>query len=158
MTKISAGILVYREINENLEVLLVHPGGPYWAKKEEGAWSIPKGESEGDEDLLTVARREFMEETGAFIDGNFTPLVPLKQPGGKLIFSWAIQGDLDTASIKSNTFTIEWPPKSGRQQEYPEVDRAGWFHTDIAMKKILKGQKGFITQLLVNLGREFNGG
>lgn len=153
MLKTSAGLLVFRKQGAVLEVLLVHPGGPFWAKKDEGAWSIPKGEMEGHEEPLKVAQREYFEETGSRIDGDFIPLEPVKQPGGKLVLAWAIQGDFDPALLKSNVFSLEWPPKSGRRQEFPEIDRAEWFPMDVAMKKILKGQQGFITQLEFKFGQ-----
>ena len=151
MPKRSAGLLVYRQKKNIAEVLLVHPGGPFWAKKDEGVWSIPKGEIEGDEEPLAVAKREFMEEIGSSIDGIFTPLEPIRQPSGKIVVAWAIEADLNIETLVSNTFVMEWPPKSGRMQEFPEVDRAEWFPVDEAMKKILKGQQGFITQLEAKL-------
>jgi len=151
MPKTSAGLLVYRQKKNIAEVLLVHPGGPFWAKKDEGVWSIPKGEIEGDEEPLAVAKREFMEEIGSSIDGIFTPLEPIRQPSGKIVVAWAIEADLNIETLVSNTFVMEWPPKSGRMQEFPEVDRAEWFPVDEAMKKILKGQQGFITQLEAKL-------
>jgi predicted NUDIX family NTP pyrophosphohydrolase len=147
MAKKSAGILLYRYISGCLEVLLVHPGGPFWAKKDAGAWSIPKGELEENEDPLAAARREFEEETGSAAAGEVIPLKPLRQPSGKIVYAWAIKGDFDPASLKSNAFTLEWPPKSGRQQEFPEIDQAGWFSMPVAGKKIHPGQAGFLTQL-----------
>ena len=143
----SAGLVVFRKNNDRIEVLLVHPGGPFWSKKDEDAWSIPKGEIEAGEQPLEVARRELMEETGSSVSGNFIQLEPLKQPGGKTVSAWAIQADFNTAVFTSNSFTMEWPPKSGRLQEFPEVDRTEWFSLEEAMRKILKGQQGFITQL-----------
>jgi predicted NUDIX family NTP pyrophosphohydrolase len=147
MPRKSAGLLPFRETSGRLEVLLVHPGGPFWAKKDEGAWSIPKGEFEEGEDPLAAARREFEEETGFRAEGEAIPLEPLRQPGGKLVYAWAVRQDLDPSGIRSNTFTMEWPPKSGRYQEFPEVDRAAWFTIDAARKKILKGQAVFLSQL-----------
>jgi predicted NUDIX family NTP pyrophosphohydrolase len=147
MGKKSAGLSMYRFRDSDLEVFLVHPGGPFWARKDEGAWSIPKGEYTDDEDPLTAARREFKEETGQEAAGDFMPLSPLKQPGGKVISAWAFEGDCPADSIKSNTFTLEWPPRSGKQAHFPEVDRAAWFSIGQAKKKILKGQVGFIEQL-----------
>ncbi len=147
MSKKSAGLIVYREANATLEVLLVHPGGPFWSNKDDGAWSIPKGEIEEDEEALSVALREFKEETGSEISGDFIPLDPLRQPGGKFIYAWTVEGNFDPVKLSSNTFWLEWPPKSGRQKEYPEVDRAAWFSIEAAMKKILKGQQGFLQQL-----------
>lgn len=147
MPKKSAGLLPYRFRQGELEVFLVHPGGPYWARKDIGAWSIPKGEYDPGEDPLEVAQREYKEETGCEAAGNFIPLTALKQPSGKIISAWALAGDCDPETIKSNTFLLEWPPHSGQLQEFPEVDRAAWFATDIAKEKILKGQRGFIEEL-----------
>ena len=149
----SAGILVYRRRTGPLEVLLVHPGGPFWARKDEGAWSIPKGEFAAGADALEAARREFREETGSAIAGAFVALAPLRQRGGKLVHAWAVEGDLDTSSISSNTFSIEWPPRSGRQQQFPEIDRAAWFEVAAARQKILAGQRGFLDELQTNLNR-----
>src|SRR6476659_8632072 len=132
MPKTSAGILTYRRQNGILEVFLVHPGGPFWAKKDLGAWSIPKGEFEPGEDPFLVAKREFEEETSFQASGSFLPLPPIKQPSGKLIHAWACEGDFDANSIKSNMFTMEWPPRSGKQQEFPEIDRAEWFPIETA--------------------------
>ena len=147
MPKHSAGLLMYRFRGGVLEVFLVHPGGPYWAKKDLGAWSLPKGEYTPDEDALAAARREFTEETGFPAEGEFLPLTPLKQPSGKIIAAWAFQGDCDPEAVKSNTFSMEWPPRSGSQQEFPEIDRAGWFTLEEAKVKIIKGQKGFLEEL-----------
>src|SRR5262252_3749819 len=127
MAKLSAGLLMYRRREGGLEVFLVHPGGPFWAKKDLGAWSIPKGEYDEGEEPLAAARREFEEETGIQPEGHFVPLKTIKQPGGKTVLAWAFEGDADVAAIKSNTFSMEWPPHSGKQQDFPEVDRAGWF-------------------------------
>jgi predicted NUDIX family NTP pyrophosphohydrolase len=135
----SAGVLVYRR-RTRLEVLLVHPGGPFWAKKDAGAWSIPKGEFGEGEDPLTAARRELAEETGLVVDGELRPLGSVKQAGGKVVHAWALEGDLDADAIRSNTFSMEWPPRSGRMQQFPEVDRAAWFGIDEARVKLLKGQ------------------
>lgn len=151
--KTSAGILLYRIINSDLEVFLVHPGGPYWEKKDDGAWSVPKGEFEEGEDSLEAARREFREETGSDIKGDFMELKPLKQPSGKVVYVWAVEGNIDEVSIESNLFTMEWPPKSGKKQEFPEVDRGGWFTIPEARKKLLKGQVGFLDELQKRLGR-----
>jgi predicted NUDIX family NTP pyrophosphohydrolase len=145
--KESAGLLMYRLQNSTLEVFLVHPGGPYWAKKDLGAWSIPKGEAAESEDRLEAAKREFQEETGFLAAGNFIALTPIKQPGGKLVHAWTVKGDCDAKAIVSNTFSMEWPPHSGKRQEFPEVDRAEWFTIDAAKKKILKGQLGFLEEL-----------
>jgi len=151
--KKSAGLLLFRETSGSLEVLLVHPGGPFWKKKDEGAWSIPKGEFEAGEDPLEAARREFEEEVGTAPQGEALPLQPLKQPSGKIVYAWAVRGDFDPALLKSNTFPLEWPPKSGRIQEFPEVDKAGWFTIEAAQQKILKGQAGFLKQLRERLAR-----
>lgn len=153
MTKrISAGILLYRLRDGTCEVFLVHPGGPYWQGKDAGAWSIPKGELEAGDDPLAAAQREFHEETGTRLSGEFTAFVPLKQPSGKLVYAWAMHGDIDASSIASNTFSMEWPPRSGRQQQFPEVDRGGWFTIAAAREKILRGQRGFLDQLQEHLG------
>ncbi len=151
MSKKSAGLLLFRETAAGLEVLLVHPGGPFWAKKDDGSWSIPKGEFEDGEEPLAAAKREFEEEMGVPPAGEFLPLKPLKQPNGKLVFAWALRSDFDPSSLKSNTFSMEWPPKSGRHQEFPEVDKAAWFDVETARRKILKGQTPFLDQLLVKL-------
>ncbi len=148
MEKQSAGLLVYRRRGNVLEVFLVHPGGPFWAKKDLGAWSIPKGELGKDENPLDAAQREFHEETGFSPTGDFVQLTPIKQPSGKVIHAWAVEADLDETAVKSNTFSIEWPPHSGKQQEFPEVDRAAWFTIQAAKEKIIKGQVGFIAELL----------
>ena len=148
MRKISAGILLYRFTADKLEVLLVHLGGPFWAGKDLGAWSIPKGLCESEEDLLQTARREFEEETGFLVDGNFISLGNLKQPSGKIIHAWALRGDLDTSRIKSNTFSLEWPKHSGQLQEFPEVDRGDWFELKTAHRKIFTGQSPFLDRLV----------
>jgi predicted NUDIX family NTP pyrophosphohydrolase len=140
MAKRSAGLLLYRLKNGQPEVLLVHPGGPYWAKKDDGAWSIPKGEYTEGEEPLAAARREFEEETGICPEGEAIPLGTIRQPGGKLVTAFAMEGDLDASAIRSNTFGMEWPPRSGRMQTFPEVDRAGWFGKEEAERKILRGQ------------------
>lgn len=157
MAKKSAGILLYRFRETVLEVFLVHPGGPFWAKKDARAWSIPKGEFEEDEDALNAAKREFQEETGFAVAGNFIALSPLRQAGGKLVFAWAVEGDCDPAKIRSNAFSIEWPPRSGRHKEFPEVDRAGWFPLKMAGEKISKGQAGFLDELKRRLENPENG-
>jgi predicted NUDIX family NTP pyrophosphohydrolase len=150
----SAGILLHRRRDGTLEVFLVHPGGPFWAKKDAGAWSIPKGEFSPDtDDPLTAARREFHEETGHTVDGEFRPLTPLKQSAAKMVHAWAVQGDLDPQTIRSNTFTMEWPPRSGKQQSFPEVDRGEWFTLDEARVKMLKGQTAFLDELEKSLIR-----
>jgi predicted NUDIX family NTP pyrophosphohydrolase len=147
MPKQSAGLLMYRRRGGGLEVLLVHPGGPEWANKDLGAWSVPKGEYLPDEDALAAAKREFEEETGFKAHGGFLELAPRKQPSGKVVRVWAFEGDADPNAIRSNTFTKEWPPRSGRYPEFPEVDRAGWFGLEEARKRILKGQAGFLDEL-----------
>jgi len=143
---------MYRYRNGILEVFLAHPGGPFWAKKDLGAWSLPKGEYAPEEDALAAARREFREETGFPAEGEFISLTPIKQPSGKLIAAWAFQGDCDPKAVNSNTFTLEWPPRSGRHQEFPEIDRAGWFTIEEAQVKITKGQAGFLAELRQILG------
>jgi len=152
MPKTSAGLLMYRRAAGGVEVFLVHPGGPFWAKKDAGAWSIPKGEYLPGDDPLDAARREFEEETGIVPAGEFAELGSIKQPGGKVVTAWAFEGDADPAAIRSNTFTLEWPPKSGNHREFPEVDRAEWFTLDAAAEKILKGQLGFLQRLAELLG------
>jgi predicted NUDIX family NTP pyrophosphohydrolase len=148
MSKKSAGLLLFRETAAGLEVLLAHPGGPLWVKKDDGSWSIPKGGIANGEDALSAAKREFEEEIGFRPDGEFLPLKPLRQPGGKLVFAWAIRHDFDVSKLNSNMFSMEWPPSSGRQQEFPEIDKAAWFAIETARQKILKGQAGFLDQLL----------
>ncbi|MGO8916175.1 MAG: NUDIX domain-containing protein [Stellaceae bacterium] len=140
MPKASAGVLLYRRGETGLEVFLVHPGGPFWAKKDDGAWSIPKGELAEGEAPLDAARREFHEETGFAVDGTFRALPPVRQPGGKTVHAWAVEGDCDAAAIASNRFSLEWPPRSGRRQDFPEVDRAGWFDLAAARLKLNRGQ------------------
>jgi predicted NUDIX family NTP pyrophosphohydrolase len=152
MAKLSAGILLYRRRAAAIEVLLVHPGGPFWAKKDEGAWSIPKGEAEDGEDLLARARREFEEETGFAVAGPFAPLPAVRQAGGKTVHAWAAEGDIDAAAVTSNLFRLEWPPRSGRYQEFPEVDRAAWLALAAARQKLNKGQRPLIDALERLLG------
>ena len=148
--KISAGLLMYRVKNGIPQVLLVHPGGPFWKNKDEGAWSIPKGEVAEGEDLLDAARREFEEELGFAPQGPFTPLSPVRQKGGKVIHAWSFQGDCDPAAIRCNTFTIEWPPRSGQQATFPEVDRAEFFDLPAARKKINPAQVAFIDEMALS--------
>jgi predicted NUDIX family NTP pyrophosphohydrolase len=145
----SAGILLYRLRGERLEVLLVHPGGPFWAKKDLGAWSIPKGEHDAEEEALACALREFEEETGtAPSPGDLTDLGSVRQKSGKVVQAWALEGDLDADTIRSNTFTMEWPPRSGRQSEFPEVDRAAWFGVAEARERINPAQAAFLDRLV----------
>jgi predicted NUDIX family NTP pyrophosphohydrolase len=154
MSKKSGGILPFRFQGNHLEVLLVHPGGPLWAGKDEGAWSISKGLFEENESPLDAAKREFKEETGFEVDGVFIELGRIKQPSGKIVFAWAVEKDLDERKIVSNKFSLEWPSRSGIMQEFPEIDRAGWFDIESARKKILKGQQGFIDRLLYALDNQ----
>ena len=170
MPKLSAGLLLYRvrevgparrpaapgsaalAIAAVVEVLIGHPGGPFWARKDDGAWSIPKGEIEDGEDKLEAAKRETLEETGFAPSGRFMRLAPVRQPSGKMIHSWAIEAtDLDPAAIKSGTFEMEWPPRSGRIAEFPEVDRAAWFEWEEAVRKILVGQRPILERLKARL-------
>lgn len=149
MPKRSAGLLVHRSVDAATEVLLVHPGGPYWAKRDDGAWSLPKGEYARGDDPFDVAIREFREELGVDppMTREATYLGELRQPGGKLVRAWAVAGDLDVRSVRSNTFRMEWPPRSGITREFPEVDRAGWFDLEVARRKLTRGQVGFIDRL-----------
>jgi len=140
MARQSAGILLFRRRAGALEVLLVHPGGPFWARKDDGAWSIPKGEFADGERALDAARREFQEETGASADGEFIPLGSVRQAAGKMVHAWALDGDFDPAALVSNRFVLEWPRGSGRNQEFPEVDRAAWYSLPVARRKMLKSQ------------------
>jgi predicted NUDIX family NTP pyrophosphohydrolase len=151
MAKRSAGLMVYRRGDE-VDVFLVHPGGPFWVKKDEGSWSIPKGEYEEGEESLDVARREFLEETGFEVNGDFVEVGQIKQAGGKVVMAWAVEGDFDPALLRSNTFEMEWPPRSGRMQKFPEVDRGEWFSVDAARVKILKSQEPLLDMLLAVLG------
>ena len=148
MAKKSAGILLYRFMDTQLQVFLVHPGGPFFRRKEDGVWSIPKGEFTDEEDPLAAAKREFLEEIGRSIDGKFIPLNPIVQKGGKIVYAWAIEGNIDPAIILSNSFELEWPPKSGKKQNFPEVDRAAWFTAKEALTKVNIAQSGLIEQLL----------
>jgi predicted NUDIX family NTP pyrophosphohydrolase len=147
MAASSAGILMYRGTRQSLEVLLVHPGGPFWRNKDDGAWSIPKGEIDAGEDPEGVARREFTEELGSAPAGPLRPLGEIRQRGGKRVHAFAMKGDLDVGTVVSNTFAMEWPPKSGRTQTFPEVDRAEWFALPVARTKILEGQRPLLDRL-----------
>lgn len=147
MPKPSAGLLLYRQGPDGLEVLLAHPGGPYWANRDDGAWTIPKGEMDAGEDPLAAARREFREETGFQIDADATPLEPIRQKGGKLVHAWAVELDLDPSGFRSNTFELEWPPRSGRVRAFPEIDALAWFPIETARVKILPSQAGLLDQL-----------
>jgi predicted NUDIX family NTP pyrophosphohydrolase len=144
---VSAGLLVYRRRDGAVEVLLVHPGGPFWRARDDGAWSVPKGEAREGEDLLAAARREMREETGFAPEGAFVRLAPVRQPGGKAVHAWAVEADWDPSGLASDTFALQWPPHSGRVQRFPEVDRAGWFELGEARRKILRGQLGLLEQL-----------
>jgi predicted NUDIX family NTP pyrophosphohydrolase len=148
MVRQSAGILLYRVADNQLQVFLVHPGGPFFKNKDDGSWSVPKGEFTDDEKPLDAARREFLEETGRSINGNFIDLPPIQQKGGKTVYAWAVEGDIDHETIVSNTFEMEWPPRSGKKQAFPEIDRAAWFDMETAKKKINSAQASFIDHLL----------
>jgi predicted NUDIX family NTP pyrophosphohydrolase len=145
--RVSAGLLVYRRRGPAVEVLLVHPGGPFWRTRDAAAWSVPKGEVGEGEDLLAAARRETREETGFAPDGPFVPLAPVRQPGGKAVHAWAVEADWDPSCLASGTFSIEWPPRSGQVQRFPEVDRAGWFEIAEARRRILRGQVALLDEL-----------
>jgi predicted NUDIX family NTP pyrophosphohydrolase len=148
MARRSAGILLYRRADDGPEVLLVHPGGPFWAKKDAGAWSIPKGEYEDGEEPRAAALREFAEELGAPPpDGELVELGEVRQRGGKVVSAWALAGDADADAVRSNTFTMEWPPRSGTMREFPEVDRAAWFSLDEARERILPAQAPLLDRL-----------
>ncbi len=151
MVKRSAGLLIYRIVKEEPEVFLVHPGGPFWAKKDANAWSIPKGEFPDEEDALSAAIREFKEETGIEINGNFIPLNPIVQKNGKKVYAWALERDIDAEKVLSNTFEMEWPPKSGKLKSFPEIDRGGWFNIPEAKEKINSSQFGLIEELMEKL-------
>jgi len=144
----SAGLLLFRQTDGDIQLLLGHPGGPFWSRKDQGAWTIPKGLIAPGESPLSAARREFAEETGHYPTGDAIPLGCATQPGGKVVHVWAIEGDWDPAGLQSNTFEMEWPPRSGRRQSFPEIDRAAWFGVAEARKRILKGQALFIDRLL----------
>ncbi len=152
MARLSAGLLLYRRHEDVWQVLLAHPGGPLFARRDQGVWTIPKGEPEAGEDLFSAARREFEEETGIVPRGTFFELQPIKQKGGKIVQAWALEQDCDPASVVSNSFRLEWPPKSGRWAEFPEIDRAAFFDLPTARKKIKTGQDGLLEQLAKLLG------
>lgn len=154
MSRVSSGILMYRLSQDRLQVLLVHPGGPFFANKDAGAWSIPKGEAEPGEDLLDCAKREFAEEIGVAIMGPFIGLAPVQQKGGKIVHAWACQGDFETIKIVSNTFIMERPPRSGRQREFPEIDRAEFFELAEAKRRINAAQRALIDELEKILSRK----
>jgi predicted NUDIX family NTP pyrophosphohydrolase len=147
MAKKSAGILVYRFRNKLVEFFLVHPGGPFWKNKDAGAWSIPKGEFEDNEDPLKAARREFQEETSLPVEGEFILLTPVKQKNGKLVHAWAVEADVDLSAVQSNLFEMEWPPKSGKMQRFPEVDKGGWFDLSEAREKMNTSQFALVEEL-----------
>jgi predicted NUDIX family NTP pyrophosphohydrolase len=152
MPQRSAGIMLFRRNARDLEVMLVHPGGPFWRNKDDGAWSVPKGLYETDEDPLVAARREFQEETGTAVDGDFIDLGDFRQSGGKTVRAFALEGDFNVAAFRCNTFTLEWPPKSGRMQDFPECDRAEWFAAAAARRKLVKGQAPIVDALIERLG------
>jgi predicted NUDIX family NTP pyrophosphohydrolase len=147
MPKQSAGLLVYRRSNGELKVFLVHPGGPFWKNKDQGAWSIPKGEITPADDALEAAKREFHEETGFTVEGPFSAIQPLKQPSGKIVHAWIAEGDFDPSLLRSNTFKLEWPRNSKKFIDVPEVDRGAWFTLEVAREKILPGQRPFLDEL-----------
>jgi predicted NUDIX family NTP pyrophosphohydrolase len=152
--EVSAGVLLWRRGPDTVEFLLVHPGGPYWANRDDAAWSIPKGLVEPGEDGWAAARREFEEELGRPVDGHAQPLTPCRTPGGKVVMAWLLEADFDVAAVKSNVFEMEWPPRSGRRAAFPEVDRAGWFDPATALRKAHKGQRPIIREAARRLGIE----
>jgi predicted NUDIX family NTP pyrophosphohydrolase len=153
MPKRSAGVLLFRRKGPQLEMLLVHPGGPFWKNKDDRAWSIPKGEYGENEDPLAAAKRELAEETGLTVSGDFIPLGEIRQAGGKIVTAWAVEGDCDTSGVRSNTFSMEWPSGSGKMKEFPEIDRAEWFPREIARYKIVERQAEFLERLATHLHR-----
>lgn len=152
-SQVSAGLLAFRRHN-GLEVLLAHPGGPFWTKKDDGAWTIPKGVAETDLDPLSAARREFTEETGFVATGEVTPLQPVRQSSGKRVMAWAFEADFDLAAFSSNMFEMEWPPRSGRLKNFPEIDRLAWFSYDMSLTKIIAYQKPFLVELRARIAPE----
>jgi predicted NUDIX family NTP pyrophosphohydrolase len=157
MAEVSAGLLVYRRAAGSLQFLLAHPGGPFWARRDDGAWTIPKGLVGGNEEPHAAALREFKEETGLDLQGSFAALAPLKQKSGKTVFCWLVEADPDLGAFASNLFEMEWPPRSGRRASFPEIDRIAWFAPDEALAKILAGQAGFIREALERLGAPAQG-
>jgi len=153
MPEKSAGLLVYRRREGGPEFLLAHPGGPFWKNRDEGAWSIPKGLIGEGEEMLPAALREFEEETGQVVSGQFVELSPLKQKSGKVVYCWLVEADLDLTTFRSNDFELEWPPRSGRMQAFPEIDRVEWFRPEHALRKILPGQAGFIAEAMEKIAR-----
>jgi len=152
MPKLSAGILVYRVKNKEIEVFLCHPGGPFYKNKDNGVWTIPKGEFDENEEAFAAAKREFKEETGQEIRGDFIPMRPIRyKDGKKIVYAWAVNGNIDATNIKSNTFPLEWPPKSGKFMEVPEVDRGGWFNIEVAKQKILPSLSPLLEDLIENI-------
>jgi len=152
MPKLSAGILLYRMKNKKAEVFLCHPGGPFYKKKDDGVWSIPKGEFDNAEEPIAAARREFEEETGQKIDGHFIPLKPIRyKDGRKIVYAWAVEGEIDLGKIQSNLFRLEWPPKSGKYIDVPEVDKGEWFDVDSARKKMLPALASLLDDFLENV-------
>jgi predicted NUDIX family NTP pyrophosphohydrolase len=149
--KRSAALLVYKRSKTGIEVFLVHPGGPFWVKKDLGAWSIPKGEFDDAEDGLAAAKREFFEEVGQTVDGTVIALTPVKQRGGKIVHAWAVEGEVDAVAVRSNEFEMEWPPRSGRKARFPEVDRGQWFAMAEALRHILPSQAPILEELLAML-------
>jgi predicted NUDIX family NTP pyrophosphohydrolase len=145
-SQVSAGLLAFRR-NDGIEVLLAHPGGPFWSKKDDGAWTIPKGVSDADADTLSAARREFTEETGFVAEGDMLPLKAVRQRSGKTVMAWAFEADFDLAKFRSNEFEMEWPPRSGRLESFPEIDRLAWFGYETALTKIIAYQKPFLLEL-----------
>jgi len=148
----SAGVLVFRKAASGVEIFLAHPGGPFWTKKDDGAWTIPKGEIDEGEDAQAAALREFKEETGVSLSGDMMTLGQFRQPSGKIVQAWALESDIDAAAVASNDFEMEWPPKSGRMGRFPEIDRAAWFSPDEALVKITKGQRAIVEALCRRLG------
>lgn len=146
-SEVSAGLLAFRGDRDKTEILLAHPGGPFWAGKDAGAWTVPKGLVDGNDDLLATACREFKEETGFTAQAPFMDLTPVKRSSGKVVHAWAFAGDFDPATMASNSFEMEWPPKSGRRQQFPEIDRVAWFSFAAALKKILSYQRPFVLEL-----------